>query len=83
MQFGRLLGTLLITLGIILLAIQFLFVTQPKKDVREPPQVTEPPTEHRTSPWPGIAGGAALVAGFVVFFTARRSDEPDPKHAVK
>ena len=83
MQFGRLLGTLLITLGIILLAMQFLFVTKPKKEVRLPPQATAPPAEQRTNPWPGIAGGAALVAGFVVFFTARRTDEPDPEHAVK
>jgi hypothetical protein len=82
MQFGRLLGTLLITLGIILLAIQFLF-TQPKKEVRTPPQAVELPAEQRSNPWPGIAGGAALIAGFVAFFTARRSDEPDPKHAVK
>ena len=83
MQFGRLSGTLLMTLGIILLGMQFFFVTQPKKDVRVPPQSSQAPSEHGTNPWPGIAAGGLLVAGFLIFVTARRSDQPDPKHAIK
>ena len=83
MQFGRLLGTLLMTLGIILLLMQFFFVTQPKPDVRVAPQASASALERHSNPWPAIAGGASLLAGFLIFVTARRSDQPDPKHAVK
>jgi hypothetical protein len=83
MQFGRLLGTLLMALGIILLAMQFFFVTKPQQDVRVRPQPAPASSEHRTNPWPGIAGGASLFAGFLIFVTARRNDQPDPRHAIK
>jgi hypothetical protein len=39
--------------------------------------------EHKTSSLPGVIGAASLIVGIVVFATARRKDEPDPKHAVK
>ena len=57
MQFGRLFGTLLITLGIILLAMQFFFVTKPQQDVRVRPQPARfPPNIAR------IRGPASRVA---------------------
>jgi hypothetical protein len=39
--------------------------------------------ETKTSIVPGIVGAISLVGGIVVFATARRTDEPPPKDAVK
>ena len=86
MQFGRIFGLALITLGIFLCVLQFVhYMTPPKSDVG-PTQ-----TETRTVPQPygvrsslpGIVGAGLLVAGFAFLVTARRKDEPDAKYRVK
>ena len=81
MQFGRVMGLSLIAIGILLLVLQgVLFLSSSSVN----PAPSTPPTQkHQPSPLPGAAGLGALVLGAVLFRTARRRDEPDPKHAVK
>jgi len=82
MQFGKISGVGLILLGILLCGLQFAqYMTPPKSPAAGDTSITRP--EHKTSSLPGIIGAAALVAGIVVFATARRKDEPEAKHAVK
>ena len=82
MQFGRISGAALIVLGILLCGLQFVqYMTPPKSPAPSDPSIARP--EHKTSALPGIIGAASLVVGIVVLATARRRDEPDPKHAVK
>jgi len=69
-------------LGILLCGLQFMqYVTPPKSPAAPDPAITRP--EHKTSSLPGVIGVASLVVGIVVFATARRRDEPEPKNAVK
>jgi len=86
MQFGRIYGIGLIGLGILLCIFQvILYMAPPKKEVG--PAQTETTTaakpERVTSSLPGIIGAGSLGIGIVLFVTARRKDEPEPKHAVK
>jgi hypothetical protein len=86
MQFGRLYGAGLIILGIILCGLQFAHYMAPPAKEATPDQTEARPTtksEHVTSFLPGIVGVGSFVAGIALFATARRRDEPDPKHAVK
>lgn len=81
MQFVRISGVALILLGILLCGLQFVqYVTPPKVPAADS-SIARP--EHKTSALPGIIGAASLVVGIVVLATARRRDEPDPKHAVR
>ena len=82
MQFGRISGIALIVLGIWLCGLQFAQYLTPHKTPAAPNQSVTTP-EHKTSLLPGIIGAVSLVAGVVMFATARRTDEPDSKHAVK
>ena len=82
MQFGKISGLALIVLGILLCGLQFIQWTLPAKAPAPPDQsVTQP--EHKTTSLPGIIGAGSLVGGIVLLATARRKDEPEPKHAVK
>jgi hypothetical protein len=85
MQFGRLYGTSLIILGIILCFLQFTRYMAPNKDAgpTQSESRTATNTEHRTSPLPAIVGVGSLLAGIALFVTARRKDEPAPQHQVK
>ena len=86
MQFGRLVGICLISLGVLLLVLQSVFYVSTRKgnpsQPANPPQATKQP-EREVSKVPAVVGAASLIAGIVLFRTARRRDEPDPKHAVK
>jgi uncharacterized membrane protein YfcA len=82
MQFGRLMGTGLMVLGLLLICIQAgLFFGLKKETTNPPPRAT--PSTPRELPIPGILGGVFLVGGAIVFLMARRRDEPDPAHAIK
>jgi hypothetical protein len=81
MQFGRICGLALVVLGIILCGLQAVLVVAPKMN-RQANKVTSN-AEHRSNPLPGIVGAGSLVAGIAMLATARRRDEPEPKHAVK
>ena len=82
MQFGRIYGVGLIVLGIALCALQFVrYTAQPESDVTSVQGMAD---EQRViSSLPGIVGAGSLVAGIVLFVTARRKDEPNPKYKVK
>jgi hypothetical protein len=88
MQFGRIHGIALIVLGIILIGVQlnFMMASTNKNEVAPaaPSTVSEPPRDtHPFSALPGILGIGSLLAGVLVFATARRRDEPDPEHRVR
>jgi hypothetical protein len=82
MQFGKISGLGLIVLGILLCGLQFVRYAVPQKGPAAPDQSMTRP-EQKTSSLPGIIGAGSLVTGIVLFISARRKDEPDPKHAVK
>jgi hypothetical protein len=82
MQFGKISGLALIVLGILLCGLQFIQWTLPAKAPAPPDQSMAQP-EHKTTALPGIIGAGSLVGGIVLLVTARRRDEPEPKHAVK
>ena len=80
MQFGRISGIALMVLGALLLAFQATaFLSSPT--VNPTPSTQEQP--HKTTPLPAIVGAVSVILGVALFATARRRDEPDPKHAVK
>jgi uncharacterized membrane protein YfcA len=88
MQFGRIHGIALMIFGLILIALQFEFSLTGKGGINtattgQTASSTAPTAPRRLGPLAGIIGGASLVGGFAVFITARRGDEPDPKHGVK
>jgi hypothetical protein len=88
MQFGRVHGIALIVFGLILICLQFDISltgkTQVSANTSGQRTTAQTPTHmHGFGPLPGIIGGVSLIAGFAVFRTARRRDEPDPQHAVR
>ena len=86
MQFGRLYGSCLILLGIILCVLQAVrYIAPPNKDTAPSPTETRTVTrtEHVATSLPAIVGVGSLLAGIALFATARRKDEPDPQHQVK
>jgi hypothetical protein len=86
MQFGRIHGVALILLGFILIAFQFDLALTNKREAPSPyldSRVAVQTHPSRFGALPGIVGGLSVVAGFAVFFTARRRDDPDLKNAVK
>jgi hypothetical protein len=83
MQFGRIYGIGLIVLGILLCTLQVIRYMSPAKELAPQTEPRTAKTEHVTSSLPGIIGAGSLVAGIALFMTARRKDEPDPKHAVR
>lgn len=83
MQFGRVYGTGLIILGLILCGLQFAhYVAPPKTEVSDQTETRNVKYPVRSS-LPGIVGAASLVAGIALFVTAPRKDEPEPKYKVK
>ena len=82
MQFGKISGLALIVLGILLCGLQGVQYIAPQRGPAPDQQSTTRP-EHKTSSLPGIIGAGSLGIGIVLFVTARRKDEPEPKHAVK
>ena len=55
----------------------------PQRVPGAPDQQSSTRPKHKTTSLPGIIGAGSLVIGIVVLTTARRKDEPEPKHAVK
>jgi len=80
MQFGRISGIALMILGALLLAFQATAFLS-SSSVNPTASTQEQP--HKTTPLPAIVGAVSLILGVALFATARRRDEPDPKHAVK
>jgi hypothetical protein len=71
MKASRIVGVILIVLGIISLAYQGITYTTHKKVVDIGPlQATT--TEHKTIPLPPILGGIALVGGIVLMLAGRK-----------
>ena len=83
MQFGRIHGLALATLGIILLGLQVMFFMTPNNVTRGAAQSSTLKVEHRTNPVAGILGVVFLIAGAGIFVTRRNADEPEKKYAVK
>ena len=82
MQFGTVVGLFLVTLGVILLALQgarFLS-TQKVSPTQSSTKISE---ASNTNPLPGIIGVVCIVGGIGFYSVARRRDEPDPTHAIK
>jgi hypothetical protein len=85
LQFGKFHGLLLLILGIALLLLQAYFSLSAGPSRNSPggtdanPVAAEP---HRF-PMSGFLGGVFVIIGPVIYFAARRRDEPQPKHAVK
>jgi nitrate reductase gamma subunit len=82
MQFGRIHGLALATLGIILLGLQVMFFMTPN-NARGAAQSSALKVEHRTIPVAGILGVVLLIAGAGIFITRRNADEPEKQYAVK
>jgi hypothetical protein len=87
MQFGRIHGIALIILGFILIGLQLNLSLAGRSDVPQPSQPSAATVQahdsHRFGPFAGIIGTASLIAGITVFATARRREEPDPRHTVR
>ena len=81
MQFGRTFGLALIVLGVLLFGLQALLVVTPRNNNQGTEGTTN--AERRMNPLPGIVGAGSLIIGIALFAKARRTDEPEPKHAVK
>ena len=82
MQFGRLIGTSLIILGLILISVQAwssLYGGRMHAEQIPVHNVQRSDTGHL----PGIVGTLLMVAGFVMVVAGRRKDEPDANRAVK
>jgi hypothetical protein len=82
MQFGRIHGIALAILGIILLGIQTMYYTMPKKVISGPTAVSQT-AHHAINPLFGIVGLLSLLVGVAIVLTANRRDEPDRKNAIK
>jgi hypothetical protein len=80
MQFGKIQGAVLGTLGVVLIALQ-IFLSHPFATVVRPsgenPTATLPDSSH--FPLAGIIGGICVLVGASIYFTARRKDEPNPR----
>jgi hypothetical protein len=83
MQFGKISGLALIILGILLCGLQGVQYMSPQRSPVAPDQQSTTRPEHKTSSLPGIIGTGSLVIGIVLLLSARRKDEPEPRHAVK
>jgi hypothetical protein len=83
MQFGKIHGIALALLGVILLGIQGVLYMPTGKVPIAATGSSLPAAEHKTNPVAGILGIAFLFAGAAIFFTRRRADEPEAKHAVR
>ena len=81
MQFGRTFGLALIGLAVLLFALQAVLVVTPRINNQDTEATAN--AERRTNPLPGIVGAGSLIIGIALFARARRTDEPEPKHAVK
>jgi hypothetical protein len=82
MQFGKIHGTALAILGIVLLGIQTMYYMMPTNAVGGPTTVSRT-VPHAVNPLFGIVGLISLLAGVAIVLTANRRDEPDRKNAVK
>ena len=82
MQFGRVFGSALFILGLILISLQA-WSSLHAGYLR--PEQLPAQNERRsdTGHLPGIVGSVLMAAGVVMVVVARRRDEPDPGHAVK
>ena len=83
MQFGKIHGVALLVLGAMLLCIQAMLYFMAKEVSRSAIETSIVKEEHKTNPMAGIVGMVSLIAGIAIFSTARRTDEPEAKHAVK
>ena len=68
----RVLGAILIVLGVAVLALKGITYTT-KKEVLDVGPIEATATEHRKLPLSPIAGGVAVVAGLVLVLAARRN----------
>jgi len=82
MQFGKVQGIALMVLGIILIGIQAMLAV-PRTPAGAAGEAAPKTAETKTSIVPGIVGAISLIGGIAIFATARRTDEPPPKDAVK
>jgi hypothetical protein len=82
MQFGKVQGIALMVLGIILIGIQATLAV-PRTPAGASAEAAPKTAETKTSIVPGIVGAISLIGGIAVFATARRTNEPPPKDAVK
>jgi hypothetical protein len=82
MQFGRIHGIALASLGIVLLGIQTVYHMMPTNVVSGPTGISQT-THHAVNPLFGIVGLISLLVGAAIVATANRRDEPDRKNAVK
>jgi hypothetical protein len=79
-QFGRVLGSCLVLLGLILISLQGWRSLRSATPVETNPHMEQ----HSDNSYvPGMVGTAMLIAGIAVFASGRRQDEPDPRHAIK
>jgi hypothetical protein len=81
MQFGKFQGAVLLGLGVLLILMQIFFY---HPLTTTPPPAGENPTAplrgNKTSSLTGILGGICVLAGGVIYFTARRRDQPHPQN---
>jgi hypothetical protein len=81
MQFGKVQGGALFVLGVLLLALQLYFFHPFVVNVAA--DGMSPASAGSHGPLAGVVGGACLLAGAAIFFSARRRDEPPAQRAVK
>jgi hypothetical protein len=72
MRFGKSMGWGLVTLGVVLVILQFALISMPTADRKVSPSANPPVVvEHKISFLPSVLGGACILGGAALVFSSK------------